>query len=106
MLRCGLRQDQPFFLSGADKKDFYLDSARAPVLQPDVHIPAALMKKTPAVTALIVATFIPLSHRGKKISDFRVSVLFAASVNVHVAGLAATVCKDSENRSFFFADEL
>lgn len=62
MRECSLRQDQPFFLSGTDKKDFYLDPARAPVLQSDVHLPVALMKKTPAMTGQIVATFIPPSH--------------------------------------------
>lgn len=62
MLQRSLHQDQPFFLSGTDKKDFYLDPAHTPVLQPDVHIPVALMKKTPAMTGPIVAAFIPPSH--------------------------------------------
>lgn len=62
MLQRSLRQDQPFFLSGTDGKDFYLDSAHAPVLQSDVHLPVALMSKTLAMTAPIVATFIPPSH--------------------------------------------
>lgn len=62
MLRRSLGQDQPFVLGGTDKKDFYLRPVHAPVLQSDVHLPGALMKKTPAVAAQIAATFIPPSH--------------------------------------------
>lgn len=55
MLQHSLHRDQPFFLNGTDKRDFY-----PPCGSPTRTHPETLMKKTPAMTGQIVATFIPL----------------------------------------------